>query len=77
MQQSGRYPEKQVLKDVVSAFQGVRSEISGVNGFVLKRRQGLDLLAGFLLGKAQFAELFQVEPKLRTGAEKVGQAQGA
>ncbi len=49
-------------------------EISGVNVFVLKRRQGLDRLAGFLLGKAQLIELLQIEPEFRTGAEEVGQA---
>ena len=39
--------------------------------FILKGRQGLDYLAGFLLGKAQLVELFQVEPELRTRAEEV------
>ena len=45
---------------------GGRSEISGVDVSVLKRRQGLDHLAGLLLGAAQLIELLQVEPEFCT-----------
>ena len=49
-----------------SVFEVFHSEVFRHGGFILKGRQGLDYFAGFLLGKAQFVELFQVEPELCT-----------
>ena len=40
-----------------SVFEVFRSEVPGRGG-MLKGRQGLDRLAGFLLGKAQFVKFF-------------------
>ena len=47
------------------------SQMSGVNVFVLDRWEGFDFPAGFLLGKAQFVEHLQVEPKVRAGGKEM------
>ena len=39
---------------------------------LVKGWQGLDGLAGFLLGQAELVELLQIEPEFRAGAEEVG-----
>src|SRR5260370_24013783 len=38
--------------------------------------QGFDGFAGFLLGEAQIVEILQIEPKLRTRAKEMSEAQG-
>ena len=37
--------------------------------------QGFDGFPGFLLRKAQVIQILQIEPKLRTGAEEMSEAQ--
>ena len=38
--------------------------------------QGFDGFAGFFLGEAQVMEVLEIEPKLRTGAKEMSEAQG-
>ncbi len=38
--------------------------------------QGFDGFAGFFLGEAQVIEILEIEPKLRTGAKEMSEAQG-
>jgi hypothetical protein len=63
-------------EDEIDISSGRLSEPLCVDEFAaFQLRQGFDGFAYFLLGEAQVVEVLEIEPKLRAGAEEVGEAE--